>query len=352
VSTTPLHFAASLGFSSFVRKLLGQKDKIDAKVGIYGGALSVGDDEIFGALAKCDVYGFGLFLCELLLGWGCDEDMSGVGMVDRAVCDEGMGCEGIVCLLVEKVVPNNTKPNIYGYALHAAAWNGREDLVRWLVESKDSDINAKRGIYGTVLHVAAAYGHKGVVSALIENGANINAKGGMYGTALQAALSEGHEDVAQMLLDAGASLQYDHDTPGNAKIQDTVKRMIRQVPSDSLTLGTNIASALRISGLWREAIMVLEPIVQKSIRVLGLEHRSTLNSMAVLAHIYADLGRMEAAFDLLQKVLYTQTLTLGKDHPDTKYSRECLCACVAGSVHWPEVEGEYKVRLWLSSTDQ
>ncbi|KAF8244552.1 hypothetical protein K440DRAFT_609225 [Wilcoxina mikolae CBS 423.85] len=311
VSTTPLHFVASLGFSSFTRKLLSQKEKMDAQV-----ALSLGDDETFGALSKFDYYSIGLVLCELEMGWEYDEHegKGGLDMGGNAIGDKRMGGESIARLLVEKVAPNNTKRDIYGYALHAAAWNGREDMVKWLV-GKDVDINAERGICGTALHIAAA---------------------------------SGHEKVAQILLDAGAAVQDDIDTPRNSCVRDTVTRIIRQVPSNTLTLGANFASALRITGLWNEAAMVLERIVQKSTSLLGPEHPNTLNSMAILAHIYADLGRMEAAFDLLQKVFDTRTLTLGKDHPDTKYSRECLCSCVTGSVHWQDVEGEYKVRLWLA----
>ncbi|KAF8534915.1 hypothetical protein BDD12DRAFT_940572 [Trichophaea hybrida] len=309
VSTTPLHFVASLGFSSFTHKLLSHKDKIDAQV-----ALSLGDDETFGALSKFDYYSIGLVLCELEMGWEYDEGKGGLDMGGKAIGDKRMGGESIARLFVEKVAPNNTKRDIYGYALHAAAWNGREDMVKWLV-GKDVDINAERGICGTALHIAAA---------------------------------SGQEKVAQILLDAGAAVQDDIDTPRNSCVRDTVTRIIRQVPSDTLTLGTNFASALRITGLWKEAAMVLERIVQKSTSLLGPEHSNTLSSMTILAHTYADLGRMEAAFDLLQKVFDIRTLTLGKDHPDTKYSRECLCSCVTGSVHWQDVEGEYKVRLWLA----
>lgn len=52
-------------------------------------------------------------------------------------------------------------------------------------------------------------------------------------------------------------------------------------------------------------------------RVLGVEHPSTLTSMANLADIYNFESRHSEAIELMKEVVYLRTKTIGPDHPDT-----------------------------------
>jgi hypothetical protein len=83
-------------------------------------------------------------------------------------------------------------------ALHGAAWNGHEAVVRLLLE-KGADIEAKNQYEGTALHEAAERGHEAVVRLLREKEADIEAKTDKGKTALQEATGRGHEAVVQLL---------------------------------------------------------------------------------------------------------------------------------------------------------
>ena len=54
-----------------------------------------------------------------------------------------------------------------------------------------------------------------------------------------------------------------------------------------------------------------------SSRVLGLEHPSTLTSMAHFASIYRNEGRWKEAEELELQVMETSSRVLGLEHPNT-----------------------------------
>lgn len=86
-----------------------------------------------------------------------------------------------------------------------SAFNGKQDVVVFLI-SKGADVNAASRITGwTPLHVAADKGHLEVVKIMVGAGANVNAKDNVGMTPIRSAIGDGHKDVIEFLKQQGAS---------------------------------------------------------------------------------------------------------------------------------------------------
>ena len=92
-------------------------------------------------------------------------------------------------------------------ALHLAAFFGREDAARRLLErGADANVVARNAsIVVTPLHSAAAGVHSGIVKLLLDAGADPNARQPDGFTALDAARQNGDDESAEALLAAGAT---------------------------------------------------------------------------------------------------------------------------------------------------
>jgi ankyrin repeat protein len=64
---------------------------------------------------------------------------------------------------------------IHGTALHQAATNGMEHIVRFLVD-RGADVNTRRGNDGSALEAAVRRGLGGIVRLLLQLGADCNAR--------------------------------------------------------------------------------------------------------------------------------------------------------------------------------
>jgi hypothetical protein len=87
-------------------------------------------------------------------------------------------------------------------ALLHAAWKGRFEAVRWLVEH-GARLD-RLGKEWSALHYAVFAGHEEIVRFLLERGANANARSTNGSTPLMMAAREGKEEITARLLEVGA----------------------------------------------------------------------------------------------------------------------------------------------------
>jgi len=87
----------------------------------------------------------------------------------------------------------------------------------------------------------------------------------------------------------------------------------------------NLASTFWNQGRWREAEELEVQVMETRKRVLGVEHPSTLTSMANLESTYRNQGRWEEAEELEVQVMETRKKVLGKEQSRHAYQHEQPC---------------------------
>lgn len=110
-----------------------------------------------------------------------------------------VGLAALVCLTTVACVPSIA-------SLYEAATVGDRGAARSYL-NKGADINATpTGTSWTPLHAAAENGHDQMVAWLIKNGATVDVRDSRGNTPLHLAAAEGSEATAHRLLDGGADL--------------------------------------------------------------------------------------------------------------------------------------------------
>lgn len=79
----------------------------------------------------------------------------------------------------------------------------------------------------------------------------------------------------------------------------------------------NVAGSYSDLGRMQEAIDLGEKVLEARQRTLGSEHPDTLGTMHNLAICYSDPGRMQEAIEMGQKFLEASQRTLRSEHPMT-----------------------------------
>ena len=116
------------------------------------------------------------------------------------------GKETIVKLLLENGAEVNAEGGFCWNALQAGSYSGNEVIVKLLLEN-GAKVNAEGGRFENALQAASFSGDAAVVKVLLENGAEVNKWGGEYGNALQTALHKGYEAIVKLLLENGAEVK-------------------------------------------------------------------------------------------------------------------------------------------------
>ncbi|KAI0403999.1 putative kinesin [Xylaria palmicola] len=91
-------------------------------------------------------------------------------------------------------------------------------------------------------------------------------------------------------------------------------------------------------GQWHEAQKMAEDAMTVQIKLVGREHKETLNCMANLASTYRNQGRWDDAEKLDVEVMETRKQKLGADHPGTLTSMANLASTYVYQGRWDEAE--------------
>ena len=109
-----------------------------------------------------------------------------------------------VKIMVDGGARVKTRPDDGFTPLHAAAWMGKYDTAKLLLE-EGSDVHlAHKNHQGTALHMAVYYGHYDCVRLLLRWGAKVNVRMSGGATPLFLAVEKGPAAVARLLLRWGA----------------------------------------------------------------------------------------------------------------------------------------------------
>ena len=108
------------------------------------------------------------------------------------------------------------------------------------------------------------------------------------------------------------------------QVIETSSRVLGLEHPSTLTSMANLASTYRNQGRWKEAEELFVQVMETRKRVLGLEHPDTLTIMANLAWAFWSLGKKNEAIQLMNEVVQYREKRIGSDHPDTVKSIRTL----------------------------
>ena len=91
--------------------------------------------------------------------------------------------------------------------LRAACFDGRADIVRYLIEEGHANFNIANKFNNTCLMIAAFNGHLEVVKYLLEVGANPDETANCGATALHFAAETGAIDIVKELVEKGTHVR-------------------------------------------------------------------------------------------------------------------------------------------------
>jgi len=118
-----------------------------------------------------------------------------------------------------------------GFQLCDAAFRGKVDQLKVLVETKNADVNSRGYDKRTPLHIAAAEGHQLVVEYLVSKGADVNAKDRLGRTPLDDARFSSFEGIVNFLTKSGAESPDALGTSAKANTKHQSTMLDRQLTS-------------------------------------------------------------------------------------------------------------------------
>ncbi|KAF7368010.1 Ankyrin [Mycena sanguinolenta] len=228
------------------------------------------------------------FLIELGANVNAQEPESGTMLHPRSCWGRELDSVTIIHLIEQGAY--DTTHVLYGTALHAASFRGRESIVTLLIEM-GADINIQGGYFGTALIAASHGGHQHVVQLLLENGADINAVGEVCGTALQAAIGTEQQSLALWLIEKGADVNAHggyHGTVLQAAVRysdDSMVELLIKMGADVNGRGEFYGTALQVAsrfGLESEAHLLIEH--GADVNALGEMYGTALQTASFWGH--------------------------------------------------------------------
>jgi hypothetical protein len=105
---------------------------------------------------------------------------------------------------------------------------------------------------------------------------------------------------------------------------ETSKKVLGVDHPSTLTSMANLASTFWNQGRWKEAEELDVAVMETSKKVLGVDHPDTLTTMNNLAFTLKGQGRDEKALALMEDCVQKQKRILVPDHPFTTSSQATL----------------------------
>jgi Tetratricopeptide repeat len=124
----------------------------------------------------------------------------------------------------------------------------------------------------------------------------------------------------------------------SVKAMNTRKRVLGREHKETLNSIGMVGLVYCLGGRWKEAEELELQVVETGQRVLGHEHPDTLVNMANLASTFWNQGRWKEAEELAVQVMKTGLRVLGQEHPDTLMSIARLASMYSKQGRWREAE--------------
>jgi tetratricopeptide (TPR) repeat protein len=122
------------------------------------------------------------------------------------------------------------------------------------------------------------------------------------------------------------------------QVMETSSRVLGVEHPTTLGSMANLASTYKNQGRWKEAEELQAKELEICSRVFGAENPSTMFSMVNLASIYSSQGRWKEAEELEAQVMDTSLRVLGIEYPDTLTSMANLASTYSNQGRWKEAE--------------
>ena len=198
------------------------------------------------------------------------------------------GHEAVVRLLLEKGADVKAKNKDGRTTLHETVIRGHDKVVRLLLE-KGADIEAKD--FNVALHQAITRGHDKVVRLLLEKGADVNTKDKDGRTALHQAVIEGNGEVVRLLLEKGADVEA-KDKDGRTTLhkaiaigQEEVVRLLLEKGADIEAKNKDGRTALHQAAfLWHDIVVRLLLEKGADVEAKNKDGRTTLHEAVTWGH--------------------------------------------------------------------
>ncbi len=185
--------------------------------------------------------------------------------------------------------------------LHSAAFNGKLEVVKYLMEEKHVGFNVKDKDGRTPLHLAATNGQLEIVKYLVEKGGDVNVKDNYGGTLLQSAVYNGKLEVVKYLVGKGANVNL-KDNIGKTPLHLAAINGLLQVVKYLVENGADVNKKDNLGETSLQFVAIKgHPEIVKYLVEKGADVNVTNNSWETPLHFAASEGQLEIVKYLVEK---------------------------------------------------
>lgn len=245
--------------------------------------------------------------------------------------------ENIVAKNPRSVNQPDSRKDTRGMApLHYAAWKGRLEIVKFLLDH-GADLNATvRG--QNVLHFAVRSKNIDVVAFLLEQGVDVNSKGFLESSPLMYAAAGNNLKMVQFLLDHGADIQQ-KDIRGLTALYDAVRNGSKELIKYLIDKGSNINEISNES--WGNETPLYHAIAENRIdnAILLIQHNANVNIATSYGSTPLHLAVEKGQKEVIEMLLKNKSDPLARD----KYGKKPVELLTETTPNRSEIEKLFAV---------